>query len=738
MPLISIRHELSRLRRRWVSVAVATAVVLGGLGQLAPAAPAATATQLTRYPYLTDVVTANATVNFATVRSATTAFVRYGTGGNCTATRVNATRTSITVAGQGQYQWSAKLTNLTPDTPYCYRVYLGSAGTDLLGTDPSPTFLSQLPSSSTAPYSFAVIGDWGQAFTDGLNPDQANLLAKIAASPARFVLSTGDIGYPAGSQTNYGDLQHTGRSVSGVFGPQFWARAGARLPMFPAVGNHAPDAVYTLNWPSATAAATSGGAFSMAPYPSVNGSTAMSYPNAWYAFDAGPARYYVLDAAWDDNNLGTGTAYSNDYAAHWTPSSAQYSWLAADLAAHPSALKFAFFHYPLYSDQAANPSDTYLQGTSSLEGLLARYGVDIAFTGHAHIYQRNYKPGPNSLVSYVTGGGGATLQTVGTRGCSSIDAYAIGWKNGTRCGAAPVPTSADQVYHYLLVTVDGTRVTVTPTDELGRTFDVKTYDFGTDGAGAPSAPDMLQATPNGATRIDLSWGASSDDIGVNSYTVTRDGTAIASVPGWTTSYRDTSVPAGGTPHTYTVVANDGNGLVSPPSPEAVAATSGTIVEYRFQAAADATLDSSAPDTPLGGATRLLADNDPVKRFAVRFTVTGTTGCQVTTARLRLQVGAGTTDGSPKGGDVYRLPPSSFTEATVTWNTAPVPTSSEPVAAFPAAPSGATVDADVTDAVSGDGAVDLLVRSPSPDGVAYYSREYTNASRRPELIVTCTT
>jgi hypothetical protein len=33
------------------------------------------------------------------------------------------------------------------------------------------------------------------------------------------------------------------------------------------------------------------------------------------------------------------------------------------------------------------------------------------------------------------------------------------------------------VYHFLLVTVDGTQVTVTPTDELGRTFDVQTYDF---------------------------------------------------------------------------------------------------------------------------------------------------------------------------------------------------------------------------------------------------------------------
>ena len=33
------------------------------------------------------------------------------------------------------------------------------------------------------------------------------------------------------------------------------------------------------------------------------------------------------------------------------------------------------------------------------------------------------------------------------------------------------------VYHFLLVTVNGNQVTVTPTDSTGRTFDVQTYMF---------------------------------------------------------------------------------------------------------------------------------------------------------------------------------------------------------------------------------------------------------------------
>ena len=105
--------------------------------------------------------------------------------------------------------------------------------------------------------------------------------------------------------------------------------------------------------------------------------------------------------------------------------------------------------------------------------------MQFVFNGHAHIYERNAKQAGESFVSYVTGGGGATLEPVS--GCHSFDAYAIGWSptklTGSSCGAATAPTSASQVFHFLLVTVSGTTVTVAPTDELGQTFDVQTTSF---------------------------------------------------------------------------------------------------------------------------------------------------------------------------------------------------------------------------------------------------------------------
>ncbi len=542
-------------------------------GLVLPAAAQAYQPQLTRYPYLTDVVGTSATVNWATDRSMTTGRVRYGRvgSGSCTASTKTATRTGITVGQTLQYGWKATLTGLVPGARYCYRVELGSTpAVDLLGGDPSPRFFAQLPAGSSQPYSFAVFGDWGAVGVDHAGPDnrQADLLGQIATSGVRFALATGDTAYAGGTQTNYGDLVQTGPSVSTVFAPQFWKRVGSSIPLFNAVGNHGFNATFLRIWPQATAVSSSGGRYLTETYCCVNGTTSATYPSAWFAFDAGNARFYVLEAAWNESNIGTADQYKNDYDAHWHPDGPQYRWLEADLASHPSQLKFAVFHYPLYSSNATEESDPWLRGPDSLEGLLARHGVDIGFSGHAHNYTRNAKPHSGSLVTYVTGGGGARLQPA-TR-CGAPVAYAIGWSystGGSSCGSAPRPTATAQVFHFLKVTVDGARVTVTPTDSQGRTFDVRSYNFSA--TGSPSAPSGLQASAAGAGRIDLSWTAATDDVGVTGYEVHRDGAPLDTVSG--TTYADSTVLAD-TTYSYRVRARDADGNVSDWSNAATATT----------------------------------------------------------------------------------------------------------------------------------------------------------------------
>jgi fibronectin type 3 domain-containing protein len=554
-------------------------------------ATAAFSDSLRRYPYLTDDVNSAdstsgfATINWATLPTSTTASALWGAvdgNGDCNPTNVvAAVRTGLQANGTTLSQWKANLT-LAPDTEYCYRVRLGAA--DLLLDDPSPRFRTLPPTGATAPFSFAVFGDWGQVDSVSQNPDQANVMAQIAASGARFALTTGDNAYSSGSQSNYGDMVEFGPEISGVFGPSFWTIPGRSIPLFAAIGNHGllrndANHPHFVNWPQDRAVSESGGRYQKDTYCCLLGTASLTLPSTWYAFDAGPVRIYVLQAAWSDTNGGINAdPYEVDAAYQWTPGSPQYTWLQQDLAAHPGQIKMAAFHYPLYSDQKHESSDTFLQGPGSLQGLLDQYGVKFAFNGHAHIYQRN-RPDAAGLVSYVTGGGGGKTQSVGEDPCLAIDAYAIGWSNssgtGNACGAASPPSANAQVFHFLKVTVDGSLVTVAPIDSLGRPFDVQTYDTAASpDTEPPSVPTGVAAVASSASQVDVTWSASTDDVAVTGYDVLRDGVVIATVAGDILAYADASV-APSTTYGYQVIASDGTNRSDPSSP-AVSVTTPAI------------------------------------------------------------------------------------------------------------------------------------------------------------------
>ena len=337
----AVRH------RRRLAVLVAALVAPSALVTLgASPASAAAAAQLTRYPYLTDVVSAgatdNATVNFATDRSPRPSPPSARPAARAAGPTGQARRRGSPSTAWPRSPWKVKFTGLSAGASYCYRLFSGSPtapGPDLLGSDPSPVFPTPPAPGSGTTFKFAVFGDWGFTNADGTNPDQANLDQQIAASGAQFAFGTGDTAYPSGSQTNYGDLQQTGNSISDVFAPNFFKNIGKGIPMYNALGNHGVSATYLNVWPQPTAPSLSGGTYQMETYCCVNGTNSASYPSAWYAFSVGAARFYVLDATWPNGNLGNGSLFSNDYAAHWTTSSPEYRWLAGDLAAHPGGLE---------------------------------------------------------------------------------------------------------------------------------------------------------------------------------------------------------------------------------------------------------------------------------------------------------------------------------------------------------------------------------------------------------------
>jgi chitodextrinase len=86
---------------------------------------------------------------------------------------------------------------------------------------------------------------------------------------------------------------------------------------------------------------------------------------------------------------------------------------------------------------------------------------------------------------------------------------------------------------------------------------------------APTPPSSLTATATGTSTVSVSWGASTDNVGVAGYRIFRNGTQVGTATG--TSYNDTGL-APATVYTYTVVAFDAAGNSSSPSSSATATT----------------------------------------------------------------------------------------------------------------------------------------------------------------------
>jgi len=119
---------------------------------------------------------------------------------------------------------------------------------------------------------------------------------------------------------------------------------------------------------------------------------------------------------------------------------------------------------------------------------------------------------------------------------------------------------------------------------------------------APSVPSGVSATASSPTQVDLSWSASTDNVGVTGYTIYRGGVRLASVSGSALRYSDTSA-APSTTYTYTVDAFDAAGNHSAQSSPVTATTPATsgghIAFVRAGAASTGSRVSSATITLAG-------------------------------------------------------------------------------------------------------------------------------------------
>jgi 3',5'-cyclic AMP phosphodiesterase CpdA len=201
---------------------------------------------------------------------------------------------------------------------------------------------------------FAIMGDWGTGNSDGIGLAK-QMCATHLQTPFDFVLGAGDNIYPNGSS----------RYFARNFEQPFAHLVKEEVKFYMALGNHDVES---------------------------GREDQMHYP----LFNMGGSNYYMIsrgNGLVDFFMLDT-TDFDNT----------QTSWLENNLRSSKALWKIAVFHHPIYSSGKKHGSDLKLR--KRLEPLFTRYGVQVAFSGHDHIYERT-KP-QNGIQYFVTGAGGKT------------------------------------------------------------------------------------------------------------------------------------------------------------------------------------------------------------------------------------------------------------------------------------------------------------------------------------------
>ena len=207
---------------------------------------------------------------------------------------------------------------------------------------------------------FAVLGDFGTGHSASRDV-AAQMLSIRAQFNFEMVVTTGD--NIVGDQDDARDLADKFESP---FGPLL--ETGVRF--YASLGNH--DRPTNVSYP----------AFNMGG-------------ERYYTFAKRNVRFFILDSNWLDR--------------------VQVAWLEQTLRGSADDWKICIFHHPLYSDGVRHGPSLELRVI--LEPILVRYGVDVVFSGHDHIYERLH---PQKGITYfVAGAGGQSERGVAPTGATA-------------------------------------------------------------------------------------------------------------------------------------------------------------------------------------------------------------------------------------------------------------------------------------------------------------------------------
>ncbi len=105
----------------------------------------------------------------------------------------------------------------------------------------------------------------------------------------------------------------------------------------------------------------------------------------YYTFARNNVRFFALDSTLMDRK--------------------QVAWLEAALRDSRDEWKICYFHHPLYSNASRHGSSVDLR--ILIEPIFVKYGVDVVFSGHDHVYERIQ---PQKGIHYFVSGSGGQLR----------------------------------------------------------------------------------------------------------------------------------------------------------------------------------------------------------------------------------------------------------------------------------------------------------------------------------------
>ncbi len=435
------------------------------------------------------------------------------------------------------------------------------------------------------------------------------------------------------------------------------------------------------------------------------GSSAAGYFDYWnnipnyYSFNAGGWHFISL----------------NSNAAHIgvSSTSAQYTWLQQDLTANSSLCTIVYYHQPLYNIGPEGATTAM----SDIWALLAQNGVPVVLNGHDHDYQRwvaldgSGNPSANGVTEIIAGMGGHGLQTI----------------TNTDPRVAFFDDTNPQAFGVLELALNASGANFQYINTSGTILDSGVIPCSKGGADsqAPSVPSGLTATAASATQVNLAWQASTDNVGVAGYTIYRDNSSIATVPGSSLSYTDSSAMPS-TTYSYTVDAFDAAGNHSAQSSPASVTTPAMPSSLTFSVGADTYVNSGSTTTNYGSATAWRVDGSPDLHAYLKFTVQGLAGYPVQSAYLKVYANTS----SSIGISGLTVADNSWDENTMTYNTAPA--LGTVINSSGAITSGAWVTINVSSYVTGEGTYSFGVTTPGSSTLSFAAKE--SGSNAAQLIV----